>query len=324
MAQVWYPAKITSRDVPAAWMPHAKIFTRAIARYINFPSFFLDHLALIKMPSYQDAAISDQDDNFPVIIFSHGWSGFNTQNTSQAIELASHGYVVISIQHTYGAVMTVFSDGTIAPGNPKTLPEDENDADYELVARKLVDQWVGDMGFVLDEFDSLNKTAGNRFFEKLDLQRVGVYGHSTGSGAAIQFCARDSRGKAVLGMDPFMRPVAADVIAGGISQPSFFMFSQLWADVLESRNNILFRKLRANLQGNKGVIRIAGTRHYDFSDVPLLSPIGAQLGLRGALNGGRVTEIVTAYLLDFFESTLRDRPSNLLQSPPFPEVKELI
>ncbi len=202
MVQVWYPAKITSADVHAPWMVHAKIFTRAIATYLNFPSFFLDHLALIKMPSYKDAAISDHDYKFPALLFSHGWSGFNTQNTSRAIELASHGYVVISTQHTYGAVITVFPNGSVALHNPKTLPEDENDPNYEAVARSLVNQWAADMAFVLDQFECLNKEAGGRFFQKLDLERVGVYGHSTGSGAALQFCGTDARGKAVLGRIP--------------------------------------------------------------------------------------------------------------------------
>ncbi|HRQ24429.1 MAG TPA: hypothetical protein PLF42_13455, partial [Anaerolineales bacterium] len=61
-----------------------------------------------------------------------------------------------------------------------------------------------------------------------------------GGGAAIQFCGTDMRCKAVLGMDPFMRPVSAEVIRGGVSQPSFFMFSQGWADIIDSKNNTLF------------------------------------------------------------------------------------
>jgi pimeloyl-ACP methyl ester carboxylesterase len=258
-----------------------------------------------------------------MILFSHGWNGFNAQNTGQAIELASHGYVVISTQHTYGAVITVFPDGTVAPNNPKALPENADDPNYEVVARKLVNQWAGDLAFVLDQFQGFDEDADSPYFQKLDVERIGVYGHSTGGGAAIQFCGVDPRCKAVLGMDPFMRPVSAELIENGISQPSFFMFSQGWADLVDSKNNKLFNQFYPSITNNLGVISINGTKHFDFSDLPLLSPIAPQLGLKGPLNGKRVTKIVDSYLLDFFEMTLNDKPSALFDGlfDDFSEVK---
>ena len=206
--------------------------------------------------------------------------------------------------------------------NPKALPEDDKDPNYEVVARVLVDQWAGDMSFVLDQLSDWEKEAGNPFFTKLDLERVGVYGHSTGGGAAIQFCGVDSRCKAVLGMDPFMRPVSAEVIENGVPQPSFFMFSQGWADLTDSKNNQLFNQFFPNVKGSKGVISIDGTKHYDFSDLPLLSPIAPQLGLKGPLNGKTVIKIVNSYLLDFFEMTLNNKPSNLFDGS-FTTFKEV-
>lgn len=323
MIQAWYPAEIKTSDERAPWMSNAEIYAPAIATYIDRPSFFLDHLALVNIPAYKNAQVAQTAVGYPVIIFSHGWNGFNAQNAAQALELASHGYVVIAIQHTYGAVVTVFPDGTVALNNPKALPEDLDDPNYEVVARKLVDQWAGDISFTLDQFESLNKDSDSIFFQKLDMERVGVYGHSTGGGAAIQFCGTDSRCDALLGMDPFMRPVSADVIANGVSQPSFFMFSQGWADLVDSKNNQLFNQFQPNVSDSKGVIIINGTKHYDFSDLPLLSPIAPQLGLKGPLNGKRVTQIVDSYLLDFFEMTLNNKPSTLFSGSfdDFNEVK---
>jgi predicted dienelactone hydrolase len=244
-------------------------------------------------------------------LFSHGWKGFNAQNSGQALELASHGYVVVGIQHTYGAITTVFPDGTIAPNNPNALPAEDDDPNYEVIARKLVHQWAGDMSFVLGQLNSPKNEAGIFFGPHLDFSRIGVYGHSTGGGAAIQFCGTDSRCKAVLGMDPFMRPVSAEVIANGVSQPSFFVFSQYWFDDTDSINNRLFDQFQPNNSKDLGVIYITGTKHYDFSDLPLLSPIAPQLGLKGPLNGKRVTEIVNSYLIDFFDLTLNNKPSDL-------------
>jgi hypothetical protein len=85
-----------------------------------------------------------------------------------------------------------------------------------------------------------------------------------------------------------MRPVSAEVIENGVLQPSFFMFSQGWADLTDSKNNQLFNQFFPNVKDSKGVISIDGTKHYDFSDLPLLSPIAPQLGLKGPLSGKTV------------------------------------
>lgn len=323
MIQVWYPADVKDSDEQAPWMENAKIFAPSIATYIELPSYFLNHLALVNIPAYKDSALARSDEKFPVILFSHGWNGFNAQNTGQALELASRGYVVVGIQHTYGAVVTVFTDGRIAPNNPSALPEDAEDPNYEEKANVLVSQWAEDMAYVLDQLEGQENEAGEFFNQSIDLDKVGVYGHSTGGGAAIQFCGIDSRCKAVLGMDPFMRPVSAEIIQNGISQPAFFMFSQDWTDRTDSKNNQLFNKFYPNVNEGFGVITIAGTKHFDFSDLPLLSPIAPQLGLKGPLNGKRVTEIVNAYLIDFFELTLRDASSNLFDDD-FSDFEEVI
>jgi predicted dienelactone hydrolase len=324
MVQVWYPAEVTTTTKNAPWMSKSKIYTRAISKYLELPSFFLDHLSLSISPAYLDMPLAKTSKPYPLILFSHGWGGFSAQNTGQAVELASRGYVVIGMQHTYGAIVTVFPDGTVALNNPKALPRDPDDPNNnEVVARKLVDQWSGDMAFVLDQFQGFDKEAGSLFFQKLDMERIGVYGHSTGGGAAIQFCGVDPRCKATLGMDPFMWPVSAEVIERGFSQTSFFMFSQGWADLVDSQNNKLFDQFYSKITNNSGAIIINGTKHFDFTDVPLLSPIASQLGLKGPLNGKRVTKIVNAYLLDFFEMTLNNKPSTLFGGSfdDFSEVK---
>ena len=322
MIQVWYPSEADGSGERSPWMENADVFAPSISSFLDLPPFFLDHLALVKVPAYKDASFAPTERRFPVILFSHGWNGFNAQNTGQALQLASHGYVVVGVQHTYGAVVTVFEDGTVAKNNPSALPSGAPDDEYEIAAHKLADQWAGDLGFTLDFLEEQNKDADSPFYGSLDLSRVGVYGHSTGGGAVIQFCGTDARCKAVLGQDPFMRPVSYEVLEKGLLQPSFFMFSQVWADLTDSRNNALFNPFYSKLAEPYGAVFIEGTDHYDFSDLPLLSPLAPQLGLKGPINGKRVTVIINDYLLSFFDATLNGKSNGLFEnSSPYAEVK---
>ena len=323
--QVWYPAEPAATDQQAQWVNHAEIFTRSISQYLGLPPFFLDHLALVKLPAYRNSEVASSSAGYPVILFSHGWNGFNAQNTGQALQLASHGFVVVTVQHPYGAVVTVFDDGTIAKNNPAALPMDAPDEEYNIAADKLVDQWAGDLAYALDFMTEQNSASSSPFFNKLDSERVGAYGHSTGGGAAIQFCGTDPRCQALLGQDPFMRPVSTEVLESGVTQPAFFLFSQVWADDKDSLNNRQFRPFYANSENAVGAVAIDGTTHYDFSDLPLLSPLASQLGLKGPINGKRVTSIINDYLLSFFEMTLADQNAGLFDSQiqKYSEVKAI-
>ncbi len=149
--QVWYPSEPSPSDERAGWMNHADIFARSLSEdELHLPPFFLDHLALVKLPAYEDSKVASSREEYPLILFSHGWNGFNAQNTSQALQLASHGFVVVTVQHPYGAVVTVFNDGTIAKNNPAALPMDAPDEEYDIAADKLVNQWSGDLAYALD------------------------------------------------------------------------------------------------------------------------------------------------------------------------------
>lgn len=321
MLRVWYPAESDPDTPRAPWMDNAPIYTREIATYLGLPEFFLDHMELVKIPAYLNAKPEPFSEGYPVIIFSHGWNGYAAQNTGQALELASRGFVVVGIQHTYGAVVTVFPDGKIANNNPNALPKSAPEAAYDQAARKLAEQWAGDISFTLEFLEEESSDSTSPISSTIDLNSIGVYGHSTGAGAAIQFCGTDTRCKALLGMDPFMTPVSEQVLDNGVSQPAFFMFSQSWLDDIDSKNNRLFKLFYKNVDPSTHVIGIQGTKHYDFTDLPMLSPIAPLLGLKGPIKGNRATEIINTYLTAFFEQTLRGHITDLFDKPsPYPEV----
>ena len=111
MIQVWYPADPDPEAEPGPWTDDIDQIGPANAERLGFPSFVLDHLALAKTNSYPEAPLSGAVEQYPVIVYSHGWTGFRTVNVDQSEALASHGYVVVSVDLTYGSIMTVFPDG---------------------------------------------------------------------------------------------------------------------------------------------------------------------------------------------------------------------
>jgi len=319
MMQLWYPAAPGTGQGNAPWMDSAQVVAPAIAEWLGLPSFFLDHLALATSPALLDASLPAGVERFPVILFSHGYGGFRAQNSSQAIELASQGFVVVAVEHTYGAVVTVFPDGRVARHNPDTLPEGLDEAESLQATRRLGDQWASDLGFVLDTLAELDQGLnGSRFSGRLDLEHAGAMGHSTGGGAVIEFCRRDLRCRAVLGMDPYMRPVSETTLDEGLTQPGLYLFSESWS----SQSNLeLFQRFFAHVPADSWQGVIAGTAHYDFSDLPLLSPLAPAIGLKGPLAGKRVVEIVNTTSVQFFDQTLRGMPSAILAGAnPFPEL----
>ncbi len=323
MIQVWYPAAPRPTDVHAPWMESADIFARVIAEYFEFPSYFLDHLTLAESPAYQDAPTEIAESPFPVIVFVHGWNGFAAQSGAQMVELASHGYVVIGMQHTYGAMVTIFPDGETALNNPEALPEGMPEPGYTDAARLVADQWSDDISFALDFMAAQNEDSSSPFHTALDLTRIGLYGHSTGGGAVIQFCGSDERCKVGLAQDPFMTPVSQEIQERGLSQPFLFFFSQEWRDITDSKNNRLFNAFLPKMAEPIGVTTIIGTRHYDFTDLPLLSPLAPQLGLKGPINGKRVVRIINDYLVAYFGQELKEIPSPLPfgDSGDYPELR---
>lgn len=324
MITVWYPANPDPDGKRAPWIDHATIYGRAIAKAFGFPSFVLDHLSLIKSPAWQDAPVYPSRDEYPLIFFSHAWKGIAAQNTGQAVELVSNGFVVVAVQHTYGAAATVFPNGEIVYYNPSSFPDDIPEPGYTLSAQRLASQWADDISFALDFMIDQNQNSDSPFYSTLNTTAIGAFGHSTGGAAAIQFCSTDTRCNAVLSMDPLLVSTSRQVLNAGLSQNALFIFSQEWIEDEGSRNNITFKQFFEKSGSLSHVIEILGTIHSDFTDLPLISPLAHQLGLKGSIDRVRLNEIVNSYTYIFFYQTLENPTFDLYSGlSPEPEVIRL-
>lgn len=320
--QVWYPTVPGPDAKLASWIRQAAKFAPVLAKFLNLPAFSLNHLTLLKGHAFADTPLSFTEQTYPVILFSHGWTGFPAVNSNQMEQLASHGYIVMGIDHTYGSLATMFPDGRLIKNNPDALPDEDTVPQevYDRASNTLVNTYASDALFLLDQLALLNTGQyDDRFTNRLDLERIGVFGHSTGGGGMVKACMTDERCKAGVGLDAWVKPLGEEGMMKGVSQPFMFMRSEVWVN---GENDGYLAILGEHSPRPHHFIGLKGTTHRDFTMHGLISPLTTLLGLSGTLDSQRALQITDDYLQAFFDKHLKGKDSPLLDapSPDYPEV----
>lgn len=297
--QIWYPAERTEGLTKAKWISDGATLTRQLARSFHLPSFVLDHTAEIYSNSYIDAPVSGSLPMYPVVIISHGWQGFRELHTDFAEELASHGFIAVSIDHTYGSQAVTFEDGSTAFLEPSALPSD-SDTGFGSSSSLLVRTYGEDVGSVLDDLEKKN-TEDTLIRGKLDLSRTGIMGHSTGGGGSVYISIKDTRIRALMGLDAWVAPVDNALLGEGLDIPSLFLRSEQWS---RGPNNYSLDTLRRSSQ-DSSLVQMKRTTHIDFTMAYMYSPLTKYIGFSGNTERRKPSEIQRAAALDFFDHHLR-------------------
>ncbi|HEX6148093.1 MAG TPA: hypothetical protein VF083_15060 [Acidimicrobiia bacterium] len=316
VAQVWYPA-LPNDIEPAPWSEDWDILAPGISELMGFPGWFLDHTRYTLSHSAPSAPIAPGA--FPVVIYSHGWAGFRSMAVNQIESLASNGFIVVAIDHTYAAVTTRFPDGDVVGLNPDALPDpaEVGEETFDAAIEDLASVLAGDIATVVDALEAGEAGAFGTFASSADVGRLGVYGHAAGGGAAIQFCLEDDRCDAVLGLDPWVEPIPDRVLAVSAARPALFMRSEQWMD---SENDAILRGIAERSTETTYWIGVEGATQNDFVATPLLSPLASRLGWKGPIPAGRVIPIVDRYLVGFFDVFLLGTGPAALDTSSFAEV----
>ena len=317
MAQVWYPGTDPIGLDPVPWSEDWDVVAPAMARSLLLPSWFLNHSQYVESHTYSSLAVAAG--TYPVVIYSHGWTGFRTIAINQIETLVSNGYIVIAPDHTYGSVATRFPNGDVVGYDPGALPDEElvSPDVYAAASGDLVFTFAADLVTILDALDQGVDGPFGSLVSSADLTRIGIYGHSTGGGAAIKVCLEDERCDAVLGLDAWIEPLPDEVIKQTLARPGLFMRSDGWRG---TPNDALLRGLVGRSENVTYWLGIEGANHNDFVVTPLFSPISAQIGLKGPIPAGRIIPIIDNYLLGFFDVFLLGTGSAALDSVTFDEV----
>jgi dienelactone hydrolase len=337
VAHAWYPAE-RSAAPPAPYVDRIED-TDLFRRSYGFVGF--DRIRRVRTHAVDGARLADAHRRYPVILFSHGLGSVSALYSTFHENLASHGYVVVGVDHPYFSAAMRLPDGRVVmnesrrpwPGPGATA---EQQAELVRIRDEEAVVQAQDLRFVLDRLEALNvKHPDGRFAGRLDLDHVGAFGHSRGGFAAPHACYLDGRFDACLNLDGY--PLTNAVMAQGIRQPYMHIEEtsgpeptdeELLADhtTREQYRREVEQELReqqatfSRMKSGMYHVLVTGARHTSFTDGPFIAPDTAR---NVRINAGRALEITNAYLLAFFDRTLRGRRTRLLDgvSPQFPEVR---
>jgi dienelactone hydrolase len=344
LVDVWYPAATAIPGASTApYLPNAAHVNKSPfvqAERNNWGDLWLMIVAGdVHTHAYENAPVAPGNTRFPLIILSHGFSGEPYAYTHQIQELVSHGYVVATIHHTYEVTVAVFPDGRMVPFSEENARGTEAPSVDEMLkwAEPRIDTWAADIRFTLDQITRLNAAPAKKspFAGRIDLGRVGVFGHSFGGVAAARACELEPRIKACLNQDGMLGGPSVHFEGGHPpAQPYMFLSSPLPGpptdEMLKSMGMTRKQFEQDNAQAEAMIdkefqecfggayqvdVQISGFRHNGFTDIPLLNAAGNPEKTARALGSLRLVE---SYTVAFFNKFLNGAHDTLLDREPAP------
>lgn len=315
MVSLFYPTNCTTPD--HGNFSFAPVFTPSMATvFDNYAGVPNGTSANIISRSYLNAPLVDNE--LPVLLFGHGLGGSRLMYTSQLEELASHGWIVVAVDHTYEAIVVEFPDGRVLKS---VIPAG---AGLEYVGQ-LLDVRVADVKFVADSLGdsaTLNNIPGlEEGNTKLTTDTIGIFGHSFGGATAAQAMSNYSTFSCGLNIDG---TIFGSVPGLGLENPFVQIASWNHTRIIDPS----WEEFWENLDGFKREFRVNGAEHESFDDVAIYRDVfgdkfPSENERFGSFPGDRLLRIETELTDAFFgfcmEGQEAGRLDRLVESE-FPEI----
>jgi dienelactone hydrolase len=301
LVRFWYPASLHQDCKPAEYAS-PKVWSY-FSQLVTVP------LPEIRTNSCLDAPITEGA--HPVIVFTHGYTGTFTDYTFIFEDLASRGYVVASVDHTYEATAIEFPDGRFVKSVfGSYLAEDTLRSDAQAFSLALSARW-GDLKFVLHELDRLNAEAEDPFAGRLDLSRVALAGHSMGGMIALLGVERGTGFKAGIIVDSMV----PDGLVRATETPVLILAAgrEQW-----SANEC---RLWNDLRGPRLAVNLRGAEHLTPSDVVWLAKGEVKTG---AMGPEKTVAAVRDYIGAFLDANVRGQSSDPPLAGPFSDYPDAL
>lgn len=308
VVQVWYPVEGKVTGEPTRYVDHPDLRMPALAKQLRLPVFPIKHFTKVLTNSYPDVSPGASTTTYPVILFSHGLSGMRYQNSALMEEMASHGYIVLAADHPYEANITIFPDGSTAiyaGGKRKSIIRGEGTAHLDFSQLSII---VDDLKFMIDRVVDMKSTHILSDLPAM-IDKIGVIGHSLGGAAVMNTAFEDERVDAIMVLDGWYLPVPDSVISSGVDQPYMHLGQKIWRD---PKN---YSRMDAMLKSSEGPLfklLVSNTKHPDYTDMPLFSPISRFIGYTGTREPLVLNQFIRENSLLFFNAYLKSQDPMLL------------
>ncbi|MBT2285876.1 lipase [Paenibacillus polymyxa] len=324
MINVWYPVdQETAKGLSLEHYPAE--LGEAISLVFGIPPVVFSYLDTIPTHVVKGAEVSAAQSKYPVLLFSPGIRSTRFQSMTAIEELVSHGYIVVGIDHPYTSAQVTFSDGHVASYQPDPdFPTSKELYQYNI---KGIGIRAEDASFVLDTLTQWNSHDPNQLLEgKLDLDAVGIFGHSYGGATTAEALAQDERFKAGLSLEGGFW---GKVSTASLKQPFMYIMSGGTAKSLDpdatAMDKVFYPEFEPDLDrvmtsslNDTYYLTVENFFHQSFTDISLISPKMFARGMTPEHN----VDITRSYTLAFFDHYLKGEEQPLLQGPSskFPEA----
>lgn len=262
--------------------------------------------------------VESENEKYPLVIFSHGAFGFRGSNYSTFMELASNGYVVCSIDHTYQSFFSKQTDGKMLIVNNDFINDaiavQNGDYDDEKTY-ELTHEWLklrtDDINFVLETI--LNNKDNAYVYKIIDSEKIGLSGHSLGGATAAELGRMRKDIDAVIVIDGTMIGEEIDFVDG----KSFLNNDAYPVPILNIYNDEHYNEALLNFSNYANMVASENaidshdvvfkeSGHLNFTDLPLFSPFFAKMLGTGAIDKVYCIEKMNNIVLDYFNYYLKD------------------
>lgn len=324
--KIWYPAQ--KGEHPNPYLEEGEKALSQLLESQGLPSFPFHQLAKTKTNSFTNAPIAQG--RFPLITFSHGYASWFGQNTSLMEELASQGYIVAAIAHSYQSLFAAADEQTLVNFPYLVPPGDTTEyAAIDTARQALIDKiifqkasvertvfdrffkeriehdtlanlqariWADDISSTLDFMLQEHKTSKTHFYNRLDTEKIGAAGMSFGGAAAAEAALKDQRILAAINMDGFQ---FGSWINDTIKTPILFLEAKRSPQNF-SMYGSFFKRSTAEIH----CLLFSEADHFNFTDASIFSPILAWIGTTGEVDGEFMLRSMNKIIPDYFNARL--------------------
>ncbi|MEM6821905.1 MAG: hypothetical protein AAF558_08210 [Verrucomicrobiota bacterium] len=258
--------------------------------------------------SFVDIPIANSKSPFPILLYSPGGEQHRFSNIPLFESIVARGYIIVTMDHPFEGVPTVDSDGVLCSQIA------DNDDFIEFT-----NQRVSDARIVLDYITQLFKQPTYR--ERVNLEALGMFGHSRGGYVSTFTQIEDSRIKAVANIDGFLYAYWTNDGTTGINRwpaktqeqlrASRVPFLRIKGSIGDLAVDEVFRNEAKDFSGDFHLVVLKDWSHNQFSTSSCflkLSTQGEEASFFLIQNQKRVREL-SSHLLTFFDRYLRNEPS---------------